>query len=327
MKTLVTGATGFIGRHLVKALLERGDEIRCLVRKTSNIAHINSLGVEFVYGDLLDKKTTEKAVRGMDVVYHLGGEVYSFIVKDFYRVNVQGTKNLLDSCLSNALKRFVCLSSIAAAGPNHDGHTPLKESDSCNPITPYGVSKLESEKIVLEYFKKYNLPIVIVRPPTVYGPGQSEVLSEFFQRVKKGSFYIFGNGEYLRSLCYIKNLIDGVILAGTKPEAVGEIFYISDAKIYNFKEIVCTIAEVQGHDVSLHTMPPYIADFFLSVFNFLIKFLNINIMRFYTIGTMAVNLGCEISKAQKMLAYDPQITLKEGLKLTNEFLVEQGNLA
>jgi nucleoside-diphosphate-sugar epimerase len=111
------------------------------------------------------------------------------------------------------------------------------------------------------------------------------------------------------------------------PEAVGEIFYISDATIYNFKEIVCTISEVQGHDVSLHTMPPFIADFFLSVFNILIKFLNINIMRFYTIGTMAINLGCEISKAQKMLAYEPQITLKEGLKITNEFLVEQGKLA
>ncbi len=327
MKTLVTGATGFIGRHLVKALIEKGDEVRCLVRRTSNVNGLDQPGVEFVYGDLLDKAAIAKAVQDIDAVYHLGGEVYSLIVKDFHRVNVEGTKNLLDACMSNAIQRFVFFSSIAASGPNRDKKKPLRESDSCNPITPYGVSKLESEKIVLDYFRKYKLPVVIVRPPTVYGPGQSDVLSKFFQRVNKGSFFIFGNGEYLRSLCYIKNLIDGAILAGTKSEAIGEIFFISDKKIYNFKEIVCAIAEVQGHDVALHTLPPFIAHFFLSLFNFLIKFININIMRFYTIGTMGVNLGCEISKAEKVLAYDPKISLKQGLSITNEFLLAQGKLS
>lgn len=326
MKTLVTGATGFIGTHLVKAFVEEGRDIRCLVRRTSNKSNLEKLGVELIYGDLLDKDSLKRAVKGVNVIYHLGGEVYSFKIKDYYKINVQGTKNLLDNCLSSKIEKFIYFGSIAAVGPNPDRNKLLTEDDPCNPITPYGRSKYEAEKIILESFRQFKIPIVIIRLPTVYGPGQSQVLINFFQKVRNGKFYIIGTGEYLRSLCYIENLIDGVLLAEEKPEAVGEIFFISDKNVYTFKEIVQTIAEVEDKKNSNRTITPIIAKLAMFIFNAFQKIFKLNILKLYTIGTMTINLGCDISKAENILSYNPKIDLREGVKKTSQYLKSVGDL-
>jgi len=316
MKTLVTGATGFIGRHLVSALVHEGREVRCLVREKSKTENLQKLGVELVCADFLDKASLLPALQGVSIVYHLAAEVYSSKVADYFKYNVEGTRNLIESCNGNSIERFIYCSSIAAAGPSQDSKTLLTEKDFCNPITPYGISKYEAEKVVLGYSSKNKVPAVIIRPPPIYGPGQSKIITDFFLQVKKGKFYIMGTGEYLRSLCYIDNLIEGILLTEKNPAAIGEIFYLSDKKVYTFKEIVQTLADVQDINLTLIKLPPFVAHSAMFLFNILHKFVNINILKLYTIGSMAKNLGCSIMKAEKVLSYGPSINLEEGVRKT-----------
>ena len=269
---------------------------------------------------MLKTNSLSAAIKGVNVIYHLAGEVYSRNVKDYVAVNVAGTQNLLECCRNNGIERFIHCSSIAAAGPNPDKNTLLTENLPCNPITPYGQSKLEAEKIVLTYYQTFKLPIVIIRPPTVYGPGQSDAITEFFRQVKKGKFYIINDGQYLRSLCYVTNLIDGFLLVEKKREAVGEIFYISDKEVYTFKEIALKIAEAENIKLVFANLPSAIADTAMFTFNILQKYFNVNILKLYTIGTLKINLGCSIKKAEKVLSYRPNINLKEGLLRTSEHL-------
>lgn len=179
MKTLVTGATGFIGSHLVKALVEQGKDVRCLVRKTSDTQYLNELGVELFYGDLLYKESLQEVAKNVNIVYHLAGIVHSKKSSDYYKINTNGTQNLVEVFLSEKIERFVYLSSIAAVGPNREHGILLNEQSPCRPIDPYGRSKLGAEKLLMNFFKKYGFPIVIIRPPTVYGPsGRSQIIKK-----------------------------------------------------------------------------------------------------------------------------------------------------
>jgi nucleoside-diphosphate-sugar epimerase len=320
MKTLVTGATGFIGTHLVRALVADGREVRCLTRTPDNKQKIAQLGAEVFVGDLLNIDSLTAALKCVNTIYHLAGEVYSWNVKDYVAVNVHGTQNLLECSLNNGIERFIHCSSIAAAGPNPDKNTLLTENLPCSPITPYGQSKLEAEKIVLHYYHTFKLPIVIIRPPTVYGPGQSDAITEFFRQVKKGRFYLIDDGQYLRSLCYISNLIDGFLLAEKKREAEGEIFYISDKEVYTFKEIALKIAEAENIKLIFVNLPSSIADTAMFTFSFLQKYFNLNILKLYTIGTLKKNLGCSILKAEENLSFKPNIDLRKGVETTYQYL-------
>jgi nucleoside-diphosphate-sugar epimerase len=320
MTTLVTGATGFIGTHLIKALVNEGRDVRCLTRTPDNKKKIEALGAEAFVGDLLKTSSLSAALKGVNVIYHLAGEVYSRNVKDYVAVNVAGTQNLLECCRNNGIEKFIHCSSIAAAGPNPDKNTLLTENLPCNPITPYGQSKLEAEKIVLHYYETFKLPVVIIRPPTVYGPGQSDAITEFFRQVKKGKFYIIDDGQYLRSLCYVTNLIDGFLLAEKEREAVGEILYISDKEVYTFKEIALKIAEAENIELVFVNLPSAIADTAMFTFNFLQKYFNLNILKLYTIGTLKINLGCSILKAEEILSFKPNIDLREGVQRTHQYL-------
>ena len=320
MKTLVTGATGFIGTHLVRTLVADGRDVRCLTRTPDNKKKIEELGAEAFIGDLLDTHSLTAALKGVDTIYHLAGEVYSRNVNDYSAVNVAGTQNLLECCRNNDIERFIHCSSIAAAGPNPDKKTLLTEQLPCHPITPYGQSKLDAESIVLHYYQTFKLPVVIIRPPTVYGPGQSDAITEFFRQVKKGKFYLIDDGQYLRSLCYISNLIDGFLLAEKKREAVGEIFYISDKEIYTFKEIALKIAEAENIQLVFVNLPSSIADAAMFAFYFLQKYFNLNILKLYTIGTLKKNLGCSILKAEEILSFKPNIDLRKGVETTYQYL-------
>jgi len=269
---------------------------------------------------LLFADSLRAALKDVNKVYHLAGEVYSRNVKDYSAINVTGTQNLLDCCCNTGIERFIHCSSIAAAGPNPDKDTLLTENLACKPITPYGKSKLDAEKIVLGYYQKFGLPVVIIRPPTVYGPGQSDAITEFFTQVKKGTFYIVENGQYLRSLCYVTNLIDGLLLAEKKREAIGEIFYISDKQVYTFREIALIIAETENVDLVFANLPTALADTAMFAFHFLQKYFNLNILKLYTIGTMKKNLGCSILKAEELLSYKPKIDLRKGVEATYTYL-------
>ena len=326
MKTLVTGATGFIGTHLVKALVEKRRDVRCLVRKTSNTKKIEAFNVELFYGDLLDKQSLEDAVEGVDIIHHLAGEVYATKVREYRKNNVDGTKNLLEACYSKEIVKFIYLSSVAAVGQNLSRGVLLNEESPCYPITPYGKSKFTVEKILLEAFDIHKVPIVIIRPPIVYGPGQPMVITRFFRMIHKGKFTIIGDGNNTKSFCYIDNLVQGILLAEKSEKSVGRIYFMSDSETYTLNKMVQTIAIEEGVAISKKRFPSFISSLSGYLLMVLEKFFGIYSTFLYSIKMMAVDLGCDISRAKKELDYYPSVSCQEGIKKTVQWCKKEGLL-
>jgi nucleoside-diphosphate-sugar epimerase len=241
-RVLITGANGFVGSHLVERLLDRGYQVKCLVRKTSNLKWLSGLKVEYVYGDISIKDSLKDAVREVDIIIHSAGLTKAKNREEYFKANAKGTRNLVEACLvvNPKLQMFIYISSQAASGPGED-ERPKDEAAPCRPVSDYGGSKLEGEKIVSEYSSK--LPVTIIRPPAVYGPRDTDMLG-FFKVVKYGFRISFGKGESYISLVYVKDLADGIILAVENPKAIGQIYFIADDRVYSWREAFNIIAGV-----------------------------------------------------------------------------------
>jgi nucleoside-diphosphate-sugar epimerase len=323
LKTLLTGATGFIGKHLVRALVEQGRDVRCLVRKTSDTQYLRSLGVELFYGDLLDKDSLKDIAKDVDIVYHIAGEIYSNRNRDFYSVNFDGTRNLVEECLPEEIEKFVFLSSIAAVGPNREHGILLNEQSPCRPLDPYGKSKLQAEQLLIQSLEKYVFPVVIIRAPTVYGPlGKSIILKKIVEKIHTGHFITLGNGNNVRSMCYIDNLIQGLMAAERSNRSRGEVYFISDEKAYTYNEIFQKVAEQYRTTLKETHLPKWIGD----ICGFAFKFLSM-IGRYslplYMAWHMVLDMACDIKKAKEILKYKPRVETKEGIKRVVEYFMEQ----
>lgn len=176
-KVLITGASGFIGYHLTKALVSRGEDVTCLVRTVSNVDRIRPLGVELAFGDVTDRASLDKAVAGASVVYHLAGLTKALHRRTLFEVNEEGARNVADACASEANPPvLVNVSSLAAAGPAPSDR-PRIESDLARPVSNYGRSKRAGELAVAAYADR--APITTVRPPIVFGEADSMCLETF----------------------------------------------------------------------------------------------------------------------------------------------------
>jgi len=169
MRVLVTGGTGFIGSFLVERLVGRGDQVRCMVLESDELGPLSQWPVEICYGDVCRPETLTRVVRDVAYIYHLAGVKNTWDEAIYFRVNYEGTKNLLESCLKEnpRIKRFIYASSQAAAGPSKDGHE-LSEEEACSPLTAYGRSRQAAEEYLQAHW--HVLPITILRLALVYGP-------------------------------------------------------------------------------------------------------------------------------------------------------------
>ncbi len=320
MKTLVTGATGFVGTHLVKTLVEHGRDVRCLVRKTSDTQYLEDLGVELYYADLLSQKSLEGIANGVNIVYHLAGEVYSNRCRNYQKINVDGTKNLVEQCLSANVDRFIYLSSIAAVGPNPG--ILLNEQSPCRPVNPYGRSKFEAEKVLVIYYNRFEFPIVILRAPIVYGPlGQHNIITKILQMIYKGRFFFVGSGKNLRSLCYIDNLIQGLMRVEKSVNSIGQIYFISDEKPFTYNEIFQVIANQLGKKLKEAYLPTWIGNV-CGVSCKLLSMIGFYSLALNAIWNMVLDMACDISKAKKELNYQPKIRFEEGIKKTIRYYLK-----
>jgi nucleoside-diphosphate-sugar epimerase len=243
-KALVTGANGFIGSHLSEELVRRDWVVTCLVRRPSGLGWIETLPVGLVRGDCREKATLIPAVEGVDYVFHLAGVIDALKRVDYFEANVLGTRNLLEACVERnpGLKKFIHVSSISAAGPSEKGRA-LTEDDPNRPVSDYGRSKLEAEEAVREFGQK--LPFVIIRPPNVIGPRQKELL-EAIRLAKKRIKPLVGTGEPQTSLCYVRDVVEALILAAECPEADGHTYFLADPRPYAWTEITDAIEEALG---------------------------------------------------------------------------------
>ena len=244
MNALITGANGFIGSHLAEELVQRGWGVKCLVRRPHGLGWIEGLGVRLVLGDCRHKPTLGPAVEGADCIFHLAGVINALRWEDYFQANVIGTRNMLEACCERnlGLKKFIHVSSISAAGPSEKGRA-LTEDDPVRPVSDYGRSKLGAEQAVREFGNKF--PFVIIRPPNVIGPRQSE-LREAIRLIKKRIKPAVGKREPQTSLCYVRNVVEALILAAERPEADGRTYFLAHPKAYAWSDITAAIQEALG---------------------------------------------------------------------------------
>jgi dihydroflavonol-4-reductase len=323
-KALVTGANGFVGSHLVEALLNRGYQVRCLVRKTSNLRWLSGLKVEYVYGDIADKNSLREAVKEVNYIFHCAGLTNAKSRDEYFKANAEGTRNLIEACIrgNRQLKRFVYVSSQAAVGPGDDNQ-PLNEEAPCRPITDYGESKLQGERIVLQHVSE--LPITVVRPPAVYGPRDTDILG-FFKVANKGFRVSFGIGESYLSLVYVKDLVDGVISAAEKPNSTNQTYFIADEKIYSWKEAFGIIAQVL-HRKTIPMMIPKSLVVFLAFLSETFSKLIGKAAVFNTQKAKEITQrywGLDVSKAKADLGFSFKYDLRKGAEETVKWYKEVG---
>ncbi|MFZ5916108.1 MAG: NAD-dependent epimerase/dehydratase family protein [Chloroflexota bacterium] len=243
-QVLVTGANGFVGSHLVEALLARGYGVRCLVRRSSDLAFIEHLPVEWVYGDVSGGEGLEVACAGVQAVCHLAGATKARDRETYFRVNAEGTRRLLETCarLAPELGRFVYVSSLAAAGPSPDGH-PIDEAHPPNPLTFYGQSKLQGEQYCHDYMAR--LPIVMIRPPAVYGPRERDIYF-YFQMVNRGIKLLLGRGARRASFVFVADLVSMALHVLEDERAVGQTYFVTEAQDYDWQRLSEMVASALG---------------------------------------------------------------------------------
>lgn len=321
MKVLVTGATGFVGGFLVKRLIKSGDIVTCLVRNLEKAESLKRFGAKLIKGDLKDSKIIQIAVKGQDLVYHLAAIGNSSFVskKDYHRyyeINAGCTKNLLEGCRNKKIKKIVHFSSIAVMGLTKDEISD--ESSICYPVAPYQRSKYETEKIILDYYDKYNLPVVIIRPTMIYGPGNvnfSEIL-RMAKFIKKGIFPLVGNGKNAIPLVHVEDVVNGAILA-SKHGKPGEVYIITNDKNYSFNEIIKAISNEIGKKVFIFKVPKIIAQIIIAPMEFISKIFKFKpIFTLKRIESMTANRVFSVEKAKKDLKYKQEISMEEGIKET-----------
>ncbi|MCI0515771.1 NAD-dependent epimerase/dehydratase family protein [candidate division KSB1 bacterium] len=324
MKALITGGNGFIGSFLIEQLLSLGLQIRCLVRKTSNLRWIQSLPIEYVHGDLTEMNALLQATQDVDYVFHLGGLTKARTETEYFRINTGGTANLLAACTQTApaLKRFVLVSSLAAAGPAHLNQ-PITEDQPPAPLTPYGKSKAEAEAITLSY--QDRLPVTIIRPPAVYGPRDTEVLT-IFKYVHWGIKPRLAGPPRFTSLVHVADLVTGIILAAQKDQAIGQRYFLANAKGFSWEEIYDVIQKALATRAWSITLPLGILKLAAVLSEFFSYFTHSATMtnRAKVLELKQLSWVCDISKAQRELGFQPSMPLAEGIQMTVDWYRAQG---
>jgi nucleoside-diphosphate-sugar epimerase len=316
LKALVTGATGFIGSHLVEALVQQGTQVRCLVRNTSQLGWIKDLPVEFVVGDCREKASLQQAVQDVEQVFHLAGATMAVKEHTFFEVNGLGTRNLVEVCIENKtpLNKFLYLSSQAAAGPCLS-RGRKNESDPCTPVSPYGESKLQAEEVALSH--AHEIPLLILRPCAVYGPRDKGFFS-LVQCLSKGINPCFCRHDQYISLCAVEDLVRAILLAAATPTASGEIFFLSDGHDYRMAEIADIFAQAMGSRPLKLRIPQQLLFVLALCAECCARVTGKPSMmsRGKLREIRCTNWLCDSAKARALLGFEPRIALAQGAALT-----------
>lgn len=258
MNFLVTGANGFVGSALCEALSAQGYEVCGAVRSSSTSVEKCK---RVIIGELDDKTGWSKALAGMDVVIHLAARVHVMSdnaadpLAEFRRVNTAGTENLARQAASAGVKRFVYVSSIKVNGEATDGGRKFSESDLPGPQDPYGISKWEAEQALHRVAKETGLEVVIVRPPLVYGAGVKGNFAQMLKVLAHGIPLPLASVHNRRSLVYLGNLVDALILCATHPAAAGQTYLVSDGEDISTPDLLRQLGEAMDHPARLFFCP------------------------------------------------------------------------
>lgn len=314
MKAFVTGGTGFIGSHLVDALLGHQDypEVRCLVR--NNRKWLKDKDIMPVKGDLDDLSTLKEAVRDADIIFHVAGRVMAPTYRELEHANVDATENVLRVAQKAGVPKIVVLSSLAAAGPSNG--RPVTEEDPLAPVSMYGRSKKQMELRIHDITDK-KTSVTILRPPAVYGPREDQIYS-FFKMVDKRICPIIGDGEKPKiSMVYVKDVVQGILKAAEQTTPGVHTYFLTDGTPHTWNEIRKTTTMVLGKkNVPIYVKPRLVQKLAGTLEKAASFFGIYPVLNREKAKEMVLEWTCSSEKAKKELGYDPQYTLEEGISRT-----------
>jgi nucleoside-diphosphate-sugar epimerase len=313
-----------VGSHLAEYLVGRGNTVRCLVRKTSNLKYLNDLGVEFAYGGLDGDTNWNAAIDGVDTIYHVAGLTFARRPQDYFKVNHKGTESLIAAVLARrgGIKKFVYISSLAAAGPSRDGQ-PVTEASETRPISPYGQSKLLGEEAVRAAGDL--LDVTIVRPPAVYGP-RDYAIYEFFKAIARGIAPRIGRTDMSVSLVHVRDLAEGIVLAAESEASRGRTYFISSDMGYSVSAINKLLMDILGRRARAIIIPRSLAygmALGAEAVSAVLKrppVINRDKVRDLSQACWV----CSIDAAKRELGYSQKIPLEAGLRDTYQWYCKEG---
>jgi nucleoside-diphosphate-sugar epimerase len=321
---LVTGGTGFIGSHLVEALLAQGHEVRCLVRDTRRLGWISGLSsVMIAQGGMDEPHSLLEGMRGVDQVYHVAGLTRARAAREFFRVNAAGTRHLVHACLETpgGPRRLVHLSSLAAVGPMPMA-TACAEDVAPRPVSPYGRSKLQGEAAVLGV--RDRLHVTVLRPPVVYGPRDRGVL-EVARWVGRGLLPMPAGPSRTLSLCYVEDLVTALLTAGEAKVPSGEIFHVASEGAFTWEQVGDALGEALGkHPTPLRIPVPILLA--LATGADALAWLT-GRSSYFSRGRVREAAGhwlCDTGKARRELGIVPRVGLRKGAAATVNWYRETG---
>ena len=313
-----------LGSHVCQRLVRDGHDVAALVRPTSDRSALEQLDVTFVEGSIPgDAEALRRALAGREWIFHCAAMVDDWADREaMYEVNVTGLGALLDAADRESLKRFVYVSSMAVLGM--DPQIGLDESAPyVSTGDNYNYTKIEAEKLALTYARE-GYPIAIVRPPYIYGPRDRQFFPRVTKALKDGVFKYIGDPETPFSLVYAENLAAAMMLTADNPNAIGEVFMITDGEPVSRRELVETIAAGLGYEKPAGRVPAGLAKALCPVFELVGRLRKKTpLLNKFRLKFMATPLTFKIDKARNVLGYDP-VPTREGLARTIRWHRQQG---
>ncbi len=324
IKNLVTGASGFLGSHLAEALIERGEAVRALVRPTSKTEALQSLGVELVCGDLSDAQSLERAMQGMERVYHCAAMAADWGRReDFYASNVTGVRNLLEAAVKAGVGRFIHVSSTDVYG--HPDYPADESTDYRVRGWYYGDTKIEGERLVWSYYQQRGLPITVVRPASIYGPRSISLVLDIVEMLKKGDMVFIGRRDKSAGLAYARNVTDLMILAADSNNSVGQAYNVTDGSNITWRQYISRLAEMAGTHSPTTEIPYRVAYLIGWVYEQIYRAAHKEgrpLLTRMTAELFGTDQGFPIEKARKELGYEPRVGFEEGMERVERWLRE-----
>ena len=344
---IVTGAAGWLGRRLVDVLAhglldhpltqspDRASRIRALVRPGDDAAALQAVSrdIEIVEGDLREAEHCRRLFEGTRsaLVFHVAGIIHPRRVHEFFDINVHGTRNLMQAASAAGASRVVVMSSNSPIGVNRRRDELFDESSPYHPYMNYGRSKMLMELTVQEQREHGTAETVIVRSPWFYGPWQPPRQTLFFTMIRDGRMPIVGDGGNRRSMGYIDNLCQGLILAALAPRGDRQVYWIADERPYTMNEIVDTVErllEKEFGQAVAHKrvrLPGIVGDLAQAA-DAAIQSVGLYQQKIHVLSEMNKTIACDISRARRDLDFRPAVALEEGMRRSIRWCIEQGQL-
>ena len=344
-KIIVTGADGWLGLGLLNelsTLIHDPDssfyraQLVGLTQTEVNRQRLESFGARIVVGDLVSYDTVNELLTDSEdsVIFNLAGIIHPnlFSQRDFNKLNHLAISRFADVAASRGIKKFVSVSSNSPCGYSKDPHHLFDEYSAYTPYMGYGRSKMLMEKRIISAARSSShTNFTIIRCPWFYGPYQPARQTEFFSLIRKGIFPLFGGGICKRSMAYIDNLVQGLILSADYFQTNGEIFWIADENAYQMKEIVFTVKNILRDDFGFTVssrqiyLPSVIPDFARYV-DFSAQLMGIYIQKIHVLSEMNQTIACRIDKAKRLLKYQPRTSIEDGMRQSIKWCLDNNRV-